>query len=300
MSVSFHPDNAAQAEFWGGAGGARWAERQDYHDRVLRPVTDLLLAAADARRGERVIDVGCGGGAMTAEIAAEVAPDGDAVGLDISGALLTLARARAPAGLPVRFEFADATIHELPPERADLVVSRFGVMFFADPARAFMNLRRGLRAGGRIAFACWREANLNPYFIAPLRAALKHAPPLPETGPEDPGPFSLADEARVRSILGAAGFAEVRVTPHDLTLDVAAGQGLDAAVAAVLSVGPTSRMLQDQSEAVRAAAAADIQADLRPYARGDAVLLGGTIWIVTAKNPWIEAETAASTLGRSS
>jgi len=285
MSVSFHPDNAAQAEFWGGAGGARWAERQDYHDRVLRPVTDRLLAAANATRGERVIDVGCGGGAMTAEIAAEVAPDGEAIGLDISDVLLTLARRRAPAGLPLSFLHADATIHELPLARADLVVSRFGVMFFADPARAFMNLRRGLRAGGRLAFACFREANLNPYFIAPLRAALRHAPPLPETGPEDPGPFSLADEARVRRILGAAGFAETRVAPHDLELDVAAGQGLDAAAAAVMSYGPASRMLQDQSKAVRAAASADIRAALAPYARGDSVLLGGAIWIVTATNP---------------
>jgi len=285
MPAPIHPDNAAQAEFWGGAGGARWAERQDYHDQVLRPVTDRLLAAADARRGERVIDVGCGGGAMTAEIAAEVAPDGEAVGLDISDVLLSLARRRALAGLPVRFELADATVHEMPAGSADLVVSRFGVMFFADPARAFMNLRQGLRAGGRLVFACWREAKFNAFMVVPLREALKHAPPLPETGPEDPGPFSFADEARIRRILAAAGYVEVRVMPHDLEFDVALGQGLDAAVAAVLSIGPTSRLLQDQSEAVRASAAADIRAALAPHARGDAVPLTAAMWIVTAGNP---------------
>ena len=284
-TTTVHPDNAAQAEFWAGAGGLRWSERQDYHDQVLRPVTDLLLKAAGARRSERVIDVGCGGGAMTVEIAAQVAPEGEALGLDISDVLLSLARRRAPAGLPVRFEHADATVHELPPAGADLIVSRFGVMFFADPARAFMNLRRGLRPGGRLAFACWREAKLNAFMVLPLRAALKHAPPLPETGPEDPGPFSFANDARVRRVLAAAGYALVDVAPHDIELDVAHGQGLDAAVAAAMSVGPTSRMLQDQSEAVRAAAAADIRAALAPFARGDSVPLKGAIWIVTATNP---------------
>ena len=285
MQAPIHPDNAAQAEYWRGAGGVRWSERQDYHDRVLRPVTDLLLEAAGALRGERVIDIGCGGGAMTAEIAARVAPNGEAVGLDISDVLLSLARRRAPAHLPIRFDHADAMVHELPPAGADLVVSRFGVMFFADPARAFANLRKGLRAGGRLTFACWREARLNAFMVVPLREALKHAPPLPATGPEDPGPFSFADEARVRRILGAAGFAEVRVTPHELVLDVALGEGLDAAVAAAISVGPTSRMLLDQSEAVRAAAAADIRAALAPHARGEAVPLKAAVWIIMARNP---------------
>jgi hypothetical protein len=158
-------------------------------------------------------------------------------------------------------------------------------MFFADPAKSFANLRKGLKVGGRLAFACWREAKQNPFFILPLREAAKHAPPLPETNPEDPGPFAFANEARVRRILTDAGFADIALTPHDLELDIAIGRGLETAVQAAVSIGPTSRMLDGQSEAVRAAATADIRKALATHARGDSVPLGAAIWIVTATNP---------------
>jgi hypothetical protein len=98
-------------------------------------------------------------------------------------------------------------------------------MFFAHPARSFANLRKGLKPGGRLAFACWREAKQNPWLILPLREATKHAPPLPETNPEDPGPFAFASEARVRKILSDAGFADIVLEPHDLELDIAVGGG---------------------------------------------------------------------------
>ena len=141
-------------------------------------------------------------------------------------------------------------------------------MFFADPARSFGNLRRGLKAGGRLVFACWREAKQNPWLILPLREAGKHAPPLPETAPEAPGPFAFASEARVRQILKDAGFANIALTPHDLEVDIAAGRGLDTAVRAAMTIGPTSRMLDGQSEAVRAAATAvDSQGSSRAGAR---------------------------------
>jgi hypothetical protein len=158
-------------------------------------------------------------------------------------------------------------------------------MFFADPVLAFANLRQGLRPGGRLAFACWRAAALNPWMVLPLREALRHAPPLPEIGPEEPGPFSLASEERVQRILGDAGYNNVILTPHDFELDVANGRGLEAAVAWALEIGPTSRMLADQPEEVRAAATADIRTALARHARGDNVPLGAAIWTVTAENP---------------
>src|SRR5262249_6480193 len=158
---------------------------------------------------------------------------------------------------------------------ADIIVSRFGVMFFADPAKSFANLRKGLKSRGRLVFACWREAKQNPFFILPLREAAKHAPPLPETNPEDPGPFAFANEARVRRILSDAGFADIVLEPHDLELDIAGGRGLETAVRAAVSIGPTSRILDGQSEAVRAAATADIRKALTAHAQGDRVPLGG-------------------------
>ena len=284
-AAPLHADNAAQAEYWNSVAGRRWTDRQEEQDLVLRPVSDRLIAAADARPGQRIIDIGCGCGDTTIDFAARVMPGGEVLGLDISEPMLARARERAPCGLPAGFVLADATVYDFEPEWADLAVSRFGVMFFADPARSFANLRRGLKPGARLAFACWREAKQNPWMMIPLREAKKHAPPLPETNPEDPGPFAFADDARVRRVLSNAGFADIVVIPVDLDLDLAIGRGLDAAVAGALGIGPTSRILDGQTEAVRAAAAADIRKALAERAKGDSVPLGAAIWIVTATNP---------------
>jgi SAM-dependent methyltransferase len=280
-----HADNSAQAEYWNSAAGQRWTDHQEHQDQVLRPISERLIVAAAPKPGDRVIDVGCGCGATTIDFAAQVSPGGDVLGLDISEPMLARARQRAPQNLPLRFERADATVYDFEPDGADLVASRFGVMFFADPARSFANLRAGLKPGGRLAFACWREAKQNPWMIAPLREAAKHAPPLPETSPEAPGPFAFANDARVRTILGDAGYSDIEIAPQDLELDLAAGQGLDTAVKAAMTIGPTSRILDGQSEAVRAAATADIRKALANHARGDSVSLGAAIWMVTATNP---------------
>ena len=285
-AAPIHADNSAQAEYWNASAGQRWTDHQEHQDQVLRPASDRLIAVAAPKPGDRVIDVGCGCGATTIDFAARVTPGGEVLGLDISEPMLARARERAPQNLPIRFERADATVYEpFEPRGADLVASRFGVMFFADPARSFANLRRGLKPGGRLAFACWREPRQNPWLILPLREAGKHAPPLPETNPEDPGPFAFASEARVRRILSGAGFADIVLKPHDLELDIAAGRGLDTAVRAAMTIGPTSRILDGQSEAVRAAATADIRKALAAQARGDSVPLGAAIWMVTATNP---------------
>jgi SAM-dependent methyltransferase len=280
-----HADNAAQAEYWNSSAGRKWTDHQEHQDQVLRPVSDRLIAAADPKPGERVIDVGCGCGATTIDFATRVSPGGEVLGLDISEPMLARARERAPKHLPIRFELADATVYDFEPEAADLAASRFGVMFFADPTKSFANLRKGLKPKGRLAFACWREAKQNPFFILPLREAGKHAPPLPETDPEAPGPFAFANEARVRRILSDAGYADIVLKAHELELDIAVGRGLDAAVEAAMTIGPTSRMLDGQSEAVRAAAAKDIRKALAAHMRGGSAPLGAAIWIVTATNP---------------
>ena len=193
-AAQIHADNAAQAEYWNASAGRKWTDYQEHQDQVLRPVSDRLLAAAAPKPGDRVIDVGCGCGATTIQFAERVGPAGAVLGLDLSEPMLARARERAPQDLPIRFELADATVYAFEPKADDLVASRFGVMFFADPTRSFANLRRGLKPGGRLAFACWREARGNPYFILPLREAGKHVPPLPETDPEAPGPFAFADQ----------------------------------------------------------------------------------------------------------
>ena len=282
-AIPAHEANADQAAYWNGPGGHHWTVRQEMQDGVLAPVAERLLAAAAPRAGERVIDIGCGCGATTLDAAAIVGADGRALGLDISEPMIARARERAnELGLHAEFTVADATIHDFSAERADLMISRFGVMFFADPALSFTNMRGGLKSGGRLVFACWRDAKLNPWITVPLRAATLHAPRLPEANPLDPGPFAFAEEARVRQILDAAGFRDISLEPQDLELDVAVGRGIENGLATMLEIGPASRALQDQSDAIKAAATAEIRRALEPHQRGDSVWLGAAIWIVRA------------------
>ena len=278
-----HEQNADQIAYWNGPGGQRWAERQAAQDILLRPVLDILIDRAKPEAGERIIDVGCGSGASSMAFAHKVAPSGHVLGVDVSGPMLARARQSALADLPVEFVLADATVYPLEPARFDLLASRFGVMFFADPALSFTNMRKALKPSGRVAFACWREPRENPFFMAPLMAAYKHVPKLPQQGPEDPGPFAFASEERVRRILGAAGFAGIEMEACNLALDAAIGGGLDGALQSALEIGPVSRALEGQPEDVRAAVAQSIREALTPYAKGDAVLLPASIWIVTAR-----------------
>jgi ubiquinone/menaquinone biosynthesis C-methylase UbiE len=278
-----HDQNADQIAYWNGPGGQHWADRQQTQDIVLAPVADILIDCAKAKAGERVVDVGCGAGATTIALAQKVGPTGRVLGVDISAPMLARARQIAQAGMPIEFVLADATVYPFEPASFDLLASRFGVMFFAQPALSFANLRRALRPSGRLAFACWQEPRDNPFFMAPLQAVYKHVPKLPQLGPEDPGPFSFASEARVNRILSEAGFAGVAMEPYDLSLDIAVGRGLDAAVEASLEIGPAARALQEQPPDVRAAATNSIREALAPFARGQTVPLGASIWIVTAR-----------------
>jgi ubiquinone/menaquinone biosynthesis C-methylase UbiE len=279
---SGHDKNADQIAYWNGPGGQRWADRQAIQDIVLAPVADVLIDRAKIEAGERIVDVGCGAGATTMAFAQKVGPTGHVLGIDISGPMLARARLLVPPGLRIDFALADATVHPFEPASFDLLASRFGVMFFAEPALSFANLHRALRPSGRLAFACWRDPRENPFFMAPLQAVYKHAPRLPQLGPEDPGPFSFASEARVQRILSEAGFSGIAMEPCDLVLDIAIGRGLDAAVEGALEIGPAARALAEQPSEVVAAATRSIREALAAYASGQTVPLPASIWIVTA------------------
>ncbi|MEH2626697.1 ubiquinone/menaquinone biosynthesis C-methylase UbiE [Bradyrhizobium sp. AZCC 1719] len=278
-----HEQNADQVAYWNGPAGQRWAERQAAQDVLLKPVADLVVDRARLKPGDRVIDIGCGSGATAIAFAQKVAPSGHVLGIDVSGPMLERARQAAPKDLPIDFILADATVYPFELASFDVLASRFGVMFFADPVLSFANMRKALRPTGRMAFACWREPRENPFFMAPLAAAYKHVPKLPQLGPEDPGPFAFASEERVRRILDAAGFTGVEMEACPLLLDAAIGRGLDGAVQGALEIGPVSRALDGQPAEARAAVAASIREALTPFAKGDAVLLPASVWIVTAR-----------------
>ena len=276
--------NAAQREFWSGGPGQRWVAEADVFDAMHGNVLDLLLDAADPRPGERVLDVGCGAGGSTLAAAARVAPGGDATGLDISAPLLEVAeRRRRAAGIDAAaFETGDAQGHALDGPY-DLLISRFGVMFFADTAAAFAHLRRAMRTDGRLAVVCWAEAAANPWFAGPAAAAARvlGAHPAP-SDPDGPGPMRFGDAGRLEALLAEAGWREVGHRTHATTLDYPGDADAVARFAAV--TGPASRHLREAGadEMQTAAVTAAIREALAEHAEGDAVRVPATVHVVRA------------------
>ena len=277
--------NEEQRERWNGIDGEYWTSHQDHLDRTLAPVLGPLLEFAAPRAGSTAIDVGCGCGATTIELARAVGPSGRVVAIDLSGPMLALAAERLRKFANTTCRLGDATELPLNDLGADLIVSRFGVMFFGDPVAAFANLRTGLAAGGRLRFACWRPIHENPWLQIPLHAVYEHAPRLPKPDPEEPGPFSFADTARVTRILTAAGFTAPSFTPLDIEMDIAAGGALEDAVIQSSAMGPAKKALVDQPDDIRAAAMESIRRALAPYASAAGVKLPGAVWLVAADRP---------------
>lgn len=273
--------NADQVAYWNAQAGVTWAAQQDRLDRQLSPLGQTAMAALDLAADERVIDIGCGCGQTSLELAAEVGSDGTVLGIDISAPMLGVARRRAAAaGLGnVQFLEADGQTHAFKPGGADALFSRFGVMFFADPPAAFANLRKALRPGGRLAFVCWRPMVENQWMLLPLQAALRHVPPPPPPDdPHAPGPFAFADPERVRGILTAAGFSGIEISAHDTKIG---GNSLEDTVELSLRVGPLGRLLVDHPDQ-RAAVTESLRAALEPHAGPSGVYQAAAVWIVTA------------------
>lgn len=276
--------NTDQIAYWNGAGGKHWTQQQQVQDAVLAPVSKVLIDRAGIKPGDRILDIGCGCGATSFAVAQRTGATGHVTGIDISSPMLARARELAPQGAPIDFVLADATVYNFKPASVDMLFSRFGVMFFAQPEISFANIRKALRPKGRLIFACWRTPRENPMLMLPLQEAYKHVPKMPEVKPEDPGPFSFASEDRVKKVLSDAGFSSIATERVDLKLDVAVGRGLDAALETVLAIGPASRAIEGQPADLVAAATASIRAALATHLTGNQVPLGGSIWIVTANN----------------
>ena len=276
--------NAQQIEYWNEQAGPNWVAGKAGIDSLIEPLGIATIERAVPAAGESVLDVGCGTGHATLELARRVGARGRVVGLDISAPMLERARqdARTEGLSQLCFENADAQTHRFE-ERFDLIYSRFGVMFFQDPPAAFANLRGALADGGRVVFVCWQGVERNAWVREPIAAVAKHVemPPPPEPGA--PGPFSLADGERVRTILGDAGFGNVALEAYERDLVLAGGASIDAAVEQLLRIGPASRLLAEASEDVRRAAATSVREALEPKAGPDGVVMGSACWIVSAR-----------------
>jgi SAM-dependent methyltransferase len=280
--------NAEMIRNWNESAGAVWTTHEDQLDAQLAWLGTRAQQRAALREGERVIDVGCGCGATTLEIADAVGATGRVVAVDISRPMLERTRARAErAGFADRVEFRldDAQSAAFEPGRYDVVYSRFGVMFFADPVAAFANLRGALRPAGRLTFVCWQGRDKNPWLVAPMLAAAKHidlpAPPAPDA----PGPFAFADVDRVRGILERAGFADIETEAVNEPLRFG-GANVDEALELALAVGPLGAVLreanptQEQRERVIGA----VREVLKGFATPRGVEAGSGAWIVSARN----------------
>jgi len=280
------PSNAEQIADWNGVQGQRWVDQQALLDRMIDPFGQAALQAASARPGECVLDIGCGCGSSSLALARAVGPQGRVLGVDISRPMLDAARRLAATRprLKISFAEADASSAALPTGQ-DLLYSRFGLMFFAEPVPALRHLRSALRAGGRCAFVCWRTPRDNPWAMTPLMAARQalgiNPPP---ADPLAPGPFAFADEQRLRGLVAEAGFADIQLQRIDAPIRL--GATVREAAASSLQLGPASRLAREAGPAHAATIVAAIERALVPLAAADgSVTLAGSTWVLSAINP---------------
>jgi SAM-dependent methyltransferase len=272
------PANADQAKAWDGDEGAYWADNAERFDRTVAAYYRSFMEAAAITASDRVLDIGCGTGQTTRD-AARAATAGSALGIDLSSRMIERARQLAAAEQlhNVTYEQADAQVHPFAPSGFDIAISRTGAMFFGDPIAAFGNIARSLRPGGRLVLLTWQGPADNEW-IRELSGALAAGRAVRLPPPDAPGPFALSDPDRVRTILTASGFADIRI-------DGAAENmwfGHDADDAHRFVRGLMGWMLEALDDAARAQAVEDLRATLAAHLTADGVVYGSATWTVHA------------------
>ncbi|MBY0401072.1 class I SAM-dependent methyltransferase [Myxococcota bacterium] len=273
--------NDEQIEYWNGKAGQTWVRSMDRIDGMMVPVTEALLERAAPKAGERAIDVGCGCGSTALELLRRGAL---VFGIDVSEPMLALAKERAKAEGFQGFAFkrADAATQPLTPDH-ELVLSRFGVMFFAQPVEAFRNIRTGMTPGGRLCFVCWQSMAENAWMSTAGQAVVPFlTKPATAPDPRAPGPFAFADRDYLRGILEAAGFASIEIEDFRPKLHV--GDDLDQAMAFQKDIGPVARALAELEGETREQALAAARAALARHLGPKGIDLGAACWLVSARN----------------
>jgi len=273
-------NNDEQAKLWNGPGAKAWIGQQDLLDEVMRPIETLLVEAARSAGAQRVLDVGCGTGGTTIAVAKALPAGGSALGVDISAPMIEVARRRAEAaGALAEFAAGDAQSFAFEPGAVDLVVSRFGVMFFADPVQAFANLAAASAPGAGMCCVVWRSAAENPFMTTAERAAAPLLPTLQARKGAGPGQFAFADPAQVGGWLESAGWREVDLQP----LDIPCALPLSQLQRYAGTMGPVGAALLQVDEATRERVVKAVVDAFQPYVRDGALRYTAACWKVGAR-----------------
>ena len=280
-NVENNSDNAEQIKYWNAKAGAIWVAQQAHLDHLLAPLSEAGLAAAKFTANESALDIGCGCGDTSIALGASQS-SGSVTGVDISEPMLAHAQVRADAMPNVSFEQADAAIAEFS-SQYDLLFSRFGVMFFADPEAAFKNLRKALKPNGRMVFVCWQPPSENPWMSLAGKAVQPFMPPAATPpNPHAPGPFAFSDPAHVLAILSEAGFANVQIESFNTPLHIA--DNLDDALYFQTQIGPAANAVATLEGAEKDQALNAVKEMFRPHMTSEGLDLEAAVWIVSAEN----------------
>jgi ubiquinone/menaquinone biosynthesis C-methylase UbiE len=276
------PSDISQASLWNGPTGHAWVASQALLDRMFLPFQQLLTDDIPLGSALRVLDIGCGTGAVGLAAARRLSAPGHCLGIDLSEPMIALARGRAEReGLASRYVFADAQTYAFKPGGFDLLLSRFGVMFFDDPVAAHRNLRHAARAGAELRCVAWRGAAENPFMTTAERAAAALLPTLPPRRADGPGQFAFADRARVHAILQDAGWTSIEIEPIEVPCSLP-----ESDLSTYLGRhGPLGLSLQDSDERTRARVIAAVRSAFDPYVHGDEVRYTAACWLLRARVP---------------
>ncbi|MFJ4565481.1 class I SAM-dependent methyltransferase [Streptomyces caelestis] len=269
-----------QAARWKGRAGHAWDDLKGVLDEMFRPFEELLVEAVAAERAKHVLDVGCGTGGIALAVARRLGPEGRCVGIDISEPMISTARECAgQEDVPASFVCADAQDHAFEPGSFDAVISRFGVMFFNDPVRAFANLRRAVRDEGALRFVVWRDPAENPFMTTAQRAAAPLLPDMPVRRPDEPGQFAFADPDKVRRILAESGWAGIDIRPVDVVCTLPEKE----LVRYLTRLGPVGMYLPEVDAQTRERVVETVRAAFAPFVHGPEVRFTAACWTVGAR-----------------
>ena len=277
--------NSEQIEYWNDRAGPNWVKFRKKLDGQIGDIGKIAIDRAGVTAGQCVLDIGCGCGDSSLELARRVGPDGTVRGVDISQPMLEQAvrRAALEPALKLDFQRHDAQTADFPAAAYAHGFSRFGVMFFEDPIAAFTNIRKALTVDGRLTFICWRPLDENPWMNIPLGVAgqfVELPEPLP---PGAPGPFAFADGELARQILESTGYSDVTLEPLYEPLYLS-GPGTAAEAAAhATQMGPVARMLGESDKATVKRVEAALAETLTPYYDGAGIRMNSACWIVSAR-----------------